>query len=241
MRRAIVLILIFGLASANAHADLVSHWAFDEGEGTTAYDSANGNNGTIYGAAWTTGKFVGALSFNGISDYVGTSNDILSNAQLASGATLAAWFKTNSTAYGYIADDEGYINLGVNHIYAPNPNKLVGMVDGGNHRFFSGSNVNDNLWHHAAIVWDGTNTAILYLDGVNVSSGYSYAPSPDNKTRPFTIGAHSTLTASAFFDGLIDDVRIYNHALSPAEVMALIPEPATFILFGLGGIFLRRR
>ena len=197
----------------------VSHWKFDEGSGTTAYDSVGTNDGTVYGATWTTGQVDGALSFDGIDDYVRTANNVFTNAQLASGATLSAWFNTDSTAHGYIADNEGYLTLGVNHIYAPNPNKLCGIVDGGHHRFFSSSDVTDNLWHHAAIVWDGTDTAILYLDGLNVSSGHSGPPTPDRKTRPFTIGAHSTI--AAYFNGTIDDVMIFDIALSAQEIQQL--------------------
>jgi len=197
----------------------VSYWKFDEGGGTTAYDSAGNYDGTVYGATWTTGQISGALSFDGVDDYVRTANNVFTNAQLASGATLSAWFKTDSTTYGYIADNEGYLTLGVNHIYAANPNKLCGIVDGGHHRFFSSSDVTDNLWHHAVIVWDGTNTAILYLDGVNVSSGFSGPPTPDRKSRPFAIGAHSTI--AAYFNGLIDDVRIYDRALSGEEIQQL--------------------
>jgi probable HAF family extracellular repeat protein/parallel beta-helix repeat protein len=201
------------------HFGPISHWKFDEGGGTTAYDSAGDNDGTIYGAQWITGQIDGALSFDGVEDYVRTANNVFTNAQLASGATLSAWFNTGSTAYGYIADNEGYLTLVVNHIYAASPNKLCGIVDGGHHRFFSSSDVTDNLWHHAAIVWDGTDTAILYLDGVNVSSGFSGPPTPDSKNRPFTIGAHSTI--AAYFNGLIDEVAIYDGALSAEEIEQL--------------------
>ncbi|MHC4111401.1 MAG: LamG-like jellyroll fold domain-containing protein, partial [Planctomycetota bacterium] len=192
--------------------DPISYWKLDEAGGTTAYDSVGQNHGTVYGAQWTSGQVSSALDFNGVDDYVRTANNVFTNAQLASGATLSAWFNTDSTAHSYIADNEGYLTLGVNHIYAPYPNKLCGIVDGGHNRFFSSSDVTDNLWHHAAIVWDGTDTAILYLDGVNVSSGHSGPPTPDLKTRPFTIGAHSTI--AAYFNGLIDEVAIYDRALS---------------------------
>jgi hypothetical protein len=198
---------------------LIAHWEFEEGEGDIAYDSAGDNDGTIYGATWTSGQIGGGLSFDG-DDYVGTLNNVFTNAQLASGATLAAWFKTDSAAYGLIADLEGYLNLGINLRDTINPNKLFGTADGGGaHIYFSSSNVTDNVWHHAAIVWNGTNTASLYLDGVNVSSGFSGPPTPDSKDRPFAIGAHSTI--DAYFDGIIDDVRVYNRALSAEEVWEL--------------------
>jgi hypothetical protein len=53
----------------NIEANLVSLWKFDEGSGGTAYDSASDNDGTIYGASWTTGQIGGALDFDGSNDY----------------------------------------------------------------------------------------------------------------------------------------------------------------------------
>ena len=211
---------LFGTAWANEPIipGAISHWKFDEGSGSTAYDSAGSNDGTLVNSpVWTSGKINDALSFDGVDDFVATANNIFTNAQLASGATLSAWFKTDSTAYSYIADDEGYLALGINHF--AHPNKLLGTADGGKHIYYSSSDVNDNLWHHAAIAWNGTNTAILYLDGVGVSSGASGPPTPDSKDKPFTIGVHSSI--SAYFDGTIDDVRIYNRALSAEEIQQL--------------------
>jgi hypothetical protein len=197
----------------------IAHWRFDEGSGTTAYDSAGDNDGIIYGAAWTSGQIGGALDFDGEDDYVRTLNNVFTNAQLASGATLSAWFKTDSAAYGLIADVEGYLNLGINLRDTIKPNRLFGTADGGAHIYFSSSDVTDNVWYHAAIVWDGTNTASLYLDGVNVSSRFSGPPTPDSKGRPLAIGVHSTM--AAYFGGIIDDVRVYNRALSAEEIRKL--------------------
>lgn len=214
-----ILMILAGadFAQAGLSDGLIAHWTFDDAGGTTAVDLVGGNDGTlINGPTWATGHIGGALEFDGTNDYVGTLNNIFSNAQLASGATLSAWFKTDSTAYSLIADMEGYLNLGINFVAVPNPGKLFGMVDGGHHRFFSDSDVTDNNWHHAAIVWDGAGTATLYLDGVNVSSGSSGPPTPDMKSRPFAIGTHSAL--GAYYDGIIDDVRVYDRALSADEV-----------------------
>ena len=196
--------------------NLIGWWKFDEGTGTIAYDSAGNNDGNIIGDPnWVTGKIGScALDFDGDGDYVRTANNIFTNAQLASGATLSAWFKTGSTAYGYIADDEGYLALAINH--STHPNKLLGTADGGEHIYYSSSEVNDNLWHYAAIVWNGAGTAFLYLDGFEESSGPSSSPKPDLQNRPFVVGVHSSI--SAYFDGIIDDFRVYDKALSAVEV-----------------------
>ena len=90
MNKTAVIIVISALLAvcrfALAVNDPVAHWKFDEGNGTTAYDSAGSNDGTVTGATWTTGQIGGALDFDGVNDYVKTANNIFTNAQLASGA-----------------------------------------------------------------------------------------------------------------------------------------------------------
>jgi hypothetical protein len=81
--------------------DLISHWKLDEGSGSTTYDSVGDNDGTIYGATWTSGQIEGALSFDGVDDYV----DIGDKASLDFGMddfTLSAWIKTSMSAGGTI-------------------------------------------------------------------------------------------------------------------------------------------
>jgi hypothetical protein len=59
----------------------IAYWKFDEGGGTTAYDSAGSNNGSVYGAQWITGQIGGGLSFDGVDDHVRTANNVFTNAQ----------------------------------------------------------------------------------------------------------------------------------------------------------------
>ena len=66
----LTLAFCFHQVKAEPPLGLISYWKFDEGSGTTAYDSVGANNGTVYGANWTTGKVDGALSFDGVDDYV---------------------------------------------------------------------------------------------------------------------------------------------------------------------------
>ena len=226
---AIVMVMLLfvsglGLQSAakkggNFGEGLVGWWKFDEGEGDIAYDSAGDNDGTLIGDPnWTAGQIDGALDFNGVLDYVRTANNIFFDAQLAFGATLTAWFRTDMSAYALIADDEGYVALLMN--LPGYENKVSGTVDGGYNLYCSCSNVNDDLWHHVALVWDGSGNAVLYLDGEPEDSGPSGAPTPDDADRPFTIGNHST-EGPYYFDGLIDDVRFYGQALSAEEIWQL--------------------
>ena len=73
---------------------LIAYWEFDEGGGTIAYDSAGDNNGTIYGAVWTTGQIDGALSFDGVDDYVDVSDS--ASLDITAEITIGAWVKFNN-------------------------------------------------------------------------------------------------------------------------------------------------
>jgi ligand-binding sensor domain-containing protein len=81
------------LASSALAVDpnLVAWYKFDEGSGTTALDSANGHNGTVNGATWTAGKVGGALSFDGVNDYVDVPDNPALRFTQNSSFTLCAW------------------------------------------------------------------------------------------------------------------------------------------------------
>ncbi|MHC4694214.1 MAG: hypothetical protein ACYS67_15840, partial [Planctomycetota bacterium] len=91
----ICFILVLGL-SGSALGDLVAHWPLDEGSGTTAYDSAGGNDGTLMsGPVWVSGRMGGGLQFNGSSSYVDCGNHTSLN--ITSAITLALWVNTNDS------------------------------------------------------------------------------------------------------------------------------------------------
>jgi hypothetical protein len=206
---------------------LVGYWSFDEGAGTTAYDaSGKGNNGTIYGAKWTNGKFGQALSFDGRDDYVEIGE--LAPTYM----TIGAWIKTTSTTYNLpiVAklDKTNFRGFFLT-INANWPGVIVGSI-----RFAlydtsnmdrcqtSNLNVNDGNWHYIVATYDGSYGKI-YLDGTLVKSCSHTAGYTNPTTEPLLIGRHSKYSVdnTLYFNGLIDEVRIYNRALSEEEIRYL--------------------
>jgi len=246
----IFVIMFLCIGTTIANAALISHWTFDEGSGNIAYDSAGENHGLNFGATWTSGQIDGALSFDGTNDYVYVGDRDNLDFGANDSFTIAAWIKSNiDTPVDTIivdkkrVDNKGYCLEGYSFkIYGDT--LYFGFEDtSGNVPFVAGNTpIRDNQWHYVAAVRDTAQDKLyLYLDGV-----LDTTPAVDTTTGTLATSTSFRIGYSqyypTFFDGLIDDVRIYNHALSQSEIQQLIPEPGTVLLLGLGGaISLRGR
>ncbi len=200
--------------------ELVGWWRLDDGSGTTAADSSgNGNDGDMVGGpTWTTGYNGGALQFDGTDDHV-TIDPII--AQPAS-FTISAWIKTSYTApAGTEAVILAWGAAGqVGEFRVEDSKIMYGQYAGGaDWQFlYGGAAVSDNAWHHVALTKAGS-AINLYVDAIPDGSG-----SITNTITPtdLTIGAVEYLSAfQHFFNGLIDDVRLYNRALDASEIADL--------------------
>lgn len=215
----------------------VAHWKFDEPTDSSSTDSSgNGHTGTILGATKSLGQMEGALSFDGINDYVFAS-DSQSGGTTGVGLdmgtrdwTVAAWIKT--TASGMVVTKMGFVG-GPNADgwgMSVSANGTVGAVihnsGGGIVNIFSGdgTTVNDGQWHHIAVVFDRAGSMTRYVDGAPSGTRYNLAAllgqSIDN-SRQVRIGARDQAGDEIFFQGQIDDVRIYALALDGQEIAAL--------------------
>jgi hypothetical protein len=198
-------------------SDLAGWWKLDEGSGSSTADaSGNGNIGTLQnGPLWTTGPTENALTFNGIDQYVSISDSSNLRVGGANILTLTAWIKRGtSTAVGGIFEKRlnagGYgLALGVTPC-APNQIKATkySVVE-----ICLGSAPEDTNWHHIALVYSGSGV-VAYVDGAQDAAS--------NDTQDFVVSSDilniGTAYSAHYFNGSIDDVRIYRRALSAADI-----------------------
>jgi len=213
-------VLVLSIAS-NASAELVAHWPLDEGSGTTAYDiSGNGLDGTLQGdPQWVAGKIGGALEFDGNGDYIDCGNDPIFD--ITEQITLTVWVNAND-----MANSENNMWLGKgDNAYAikhQTGNYLEFFVfDGDWHSTQYTTNLEslNGDWHHMAGTFDGTELK-FYLDG-QLEITLAFEGTIGTAAHPVTIGENSQ-EAGRFFDGMLDDLRIYNHALTELEIMGVM-------------------
>jgi hypothetical protein len=196
---------------------LVGWWKFDEGSGTVAYDSSgNGNDGSLTnGPTWTAGKIGGALSFDGLNDFVYVPSIRSVNG---GGVTFAVWIKPthfDSIDYPHIISGAGVSFHGAGPAYIPSNNKgRVGLYLGGSSAGEVFTRVVPLLdWSHITAISNGTNYQIFW-NGVLEQQSSQVTGQVGNSSIMIGSEANTWL-------GLIDDVRIYNRALSAEEVQAL--------------------
>jgi PKD repeat protein len=210
------------VSTANASTGgLVAAYNFEEASGTTVIDaSGNGNHGTISGATRTTsGKFGRALSFDGISNWV-TVNDSAS-LDLTNGMTLEAWVYPTATMSGWqaVINKEQPGGFGAAYYLAANsdlnqPEVAIYTTDW--YKLYGGPALSANQWVHLVGTYDGS-TMKLYVNGSQVSS-QPQAGGIDVTSGVLRIGGNSYW--GEFFKGRIDEIRIYNRALSTSEIQA---------------------
>lgn len=195
--------------------DLISSWPLDENSGTIATDVADGNNGTITGAAWSTGISGSCLHFNGSTDWVKVLK--APNMDLTNSITMMAWAKTeeNKTVKIFQKGDWDGHGLG------------QGKWDGWNGHIRLSNNTSVTLhwgdglpvlneWYHLAMTYDGV-TMKFYVNG-QLKNSQPVSGALKVNTRDVSIGSDNG--AQKFFIGSIDEVKIFGVALSQTEIQA---------------------
>jgi hypothetical protein len=204
-------------------------WKLDEGSGTTAGDSVGDSNGTFNGGdpSWVDGLIGGAVDFDGVDDYfsVPSLNETYEGGSIF---TAAGWFNTSQstgmqTILGSWWQDgvwfDGWQVLVENKkVVARFSYDDMTMTD-----IIGTSDVNDGKWHHFAMVHNGTNIAV-YVDGQPEKTGTANFSTYDTKFRIGSINYDYPPLKGGPFNGMIDDVMIFNRVISAEEVEQLYQE-----------------
>ena len=250
---AMVSIALFAMASTS-HAALVAYYDFDDNGSGTTTDNVGGYVGTLIGGAAITcsGKYGCAVDVDG-TGYVDGGHH---SSFLVTQGTVMAWVNFDHQDPGPGAHDmqiaimpagetwdNPWIGLGT-WIHPSGSNSIAQANWGGEGTNYqpdtSKGGVADDTWTHVAATYDGT-TLTHYVDGnlidsVTQAGAIGYTGSPR-----LTIGARNAQHPGNFFNGMIDEVKLYNTALTQAEVQAaMVPEPTTLILLMTGLIGLAR-
>ena len=234
---------ICAISASTARASMIAHWSADG----HADDDVAGRNGTLLnGAGYDAGLFGQAFRLDGTDDYVAVPDDDVWTFD--GDFTLATWVNFAAIRTGsmgslpnvFLAHDQGPYGVP----------KWVFAYDGRSSLFFhingNGSvflpapdpfNPTVGEWHHVALT-RSADTYTFYADGASKGS-VEDARSLPNANAPLTFGTAENL---GYLNGRLDDLRIYDTALSENEIAALYPEPSSILMLTLAclGLFRRR-
>jgi hypothetical protein len=202
---------------------LVGAWGFDEGSGSVVGDgSGRGNSGSLAGAVWSAGRFGSGLSFDGVSSWVTVPDS--ASLHLDSALTLEAWVRPS--ALGTVWRTVVFKERGDGMAYSLYANEAstrpVGQVfiDGERNAVGSAALPVDE-WSYLAVTYDGSSLR-LYVDG-SLAATAAVSGSIEASSGPLRIGGNSVW--DEWFAGLIDEVRVYNRALSQSEIQTDMNTP----------------
>jgi hypothetical protein len=211
---------------------IVGYWKFDEGSGTIAHDeTGNDNDGILYNGTvscadidycpkWVDGKFGKAIEFDGVDDYIKIPDDASLNP-ISDSITVSVWVKPNFLgvrqiieAYGYggVPNAEPYwMRLDAN-------NKFQFIVSNGTPTdVYSTTTATAGQWYYVVGRYNGSHVSI-FVNGVEENSTSLTGNMVDSNTDLY-IGQNTA--NNYFFNGTIDDVRIYDRALTSEEIIIL--------------------
>lgn len=218
--------------SVNLDSGLVAHYPFN---GNANDESENGNDGTINNATLTNDRFGNAdkaYSFNGTSSYINIPYNI--NLSPTEG-TVCAWVKTSVTGSGLQQDIFGQ-PYGMPQLVIDPSGKAAISWRSATFNFPGVSSsvyVDNSDWHFLTGVYNSTSFKI-YVDGV-LDNSSTTTESQYSCDAPFQIGGFNNPAfcgggaySGQFMNGVIDDISIYNRALSEAEILALYNDSSQF-------------
>jgi len=209
------------LVRAESASGLVGYWNLDQGSGAIASDSSGYNNlGTIYGASWTNGKINGALNFDGLDDYIDCGNS--ATLDPTEGATIEAWVNFNElpSDAGHVMEIASRSGGGTDlDLQCETDNEFKFFIGTGAPNFAVSSTVVEaNKWYHIAGTYQAGDSVKIYVNGV-LEQVTTIIITRNTNPNKFCIG-QSGYWSERFFNGKIDEVKLYSRALSAEEIEA---------------------
>jgi RHS repeat-associated protein len=197
----------FGKVSTNG---LVSYYALEGG----AFDDGVGNQGTVVNATLTIGKVRDAYLFSG-SSYVKVNDS--NSLDLTTGITISAWIYPRSSTQSYVVEKQGAYMI---QFVSGTNTTQGGIYVGGTWTTLATSDaIHLNTWTHVVFTYNKSN-AVIYINGVSNGTGTSTS-SIDTNNNPLWIGAKNSTDRTRDFNGSIDEVGVWNRALTSSEVSDL--------------------
>jgi len=214
-------LLMIGAVNAQCPDGIVSYWTFDDG---TADDTVDANDGVIYGASWVDGKIGKGLNFPGNFKYVSIPDSTDFDTGLGNAMSVELWIKSTGSAGSSILLSKRATSYAQPRwtLYASSGSSLqleLFASSSWSSRTTSAVSANcfDGEWHHIATTWENGRIPYIYVDGVKMTSWYStLASGPIARIQgPLYFGS---LPSWGSFIGDMDEVAIYNRALTPTEI-----------------------
>jgi hypothetical protein len=212
---------------------LVGCWLFNEGGGLRAFDlTGRGNTGTLLnGATWKAGKSGSSLYLNGNETIVDTNNKVVASLPAI---TISIWIKPEaagghlvSNHYGCVNWESVLLSVSVWSVNSSNSQSTIKSIT------FSSPPIGE--WSHLVAIWTGSGGSLyVYRNGNLIASGDGSIPSLWNPSANLTFGGSKTTfdcwgsgtgNVGAEFKGFIDEILIYNRALTATEIKWLYQEP----------------
>jgi len=203
--------------------NLIGWWKIDAGKGTRVIDwSGNDNHGSLEdNPQWSEGFDGVGLEFDGTNSVALSGTDTIGSDI----GSVSLWIKTTQAGvgmifYGTASSGDGFGDQDELHVNMMADGRIQFYIEGGDTDVnIQGAAVNDDTWHHITATWDINADAKLYVDG---SNPVSVPHTANSFTLSGAIRLGQPASRQRFYDGLIDDVRVYNYVLSPDDIALIM-------------------
>ncbi len=195
----------------------ISSWQMDEAQGGVIADEAGANNASLFNTTWTSGKYNGGLGFNGINSYAQLPTSAAFGA--SNNLTISMWVNPADLSKSLSGILGPYGEQAFTHLHVDNNRKILGYFYGPNAYYYSNSQIPLNTWTLLTVTYQNGVGAKVYLNG---SLDWASTPQSGALTQTTSnLRLGDAWDNGRFFNGSIDDLKIFNTTLSENEISAI--------------------